>query len=223
MKIANTLSKSSFSNKPGNFFTWCIFIICISLFLSIGKTKAQSILPIKKQSLKFGLNAYSAFTGSGIGTFYNLGVYVAKKRNLFSAGITVNKTNASISGINANYECTVMGDNFEYNSDNYYENIDIFAFSSAFYRPFCTLTKQMLAMENNKGSDFRKTLENTKIKTIEGYFGFGVRIKISKCIKWVNCVGFGGYYSCNRPMGLISGDKSQTSLIFKTGLSFRFN
>lgn len=196
----------------------CFLLVLVSSTIKGQRDSLPHIHPVSS-----GFSLYSNCSGSGLGTFYSPGFFLSKKGNLISVGPTINKSNFRISGVHLNFEHTFMGDDKDRRYDNYNEMLDIFGFSSMFYRPSTALNRKTLAMECNKSSEFKKSLENTKLQTLEAYIGFGIRIKILKNLKWLNCIGFGGYYSPNRPKGLLSGDRSESCLVFKTGLNLNLD
>ena len=161
----------------------------------------------------FGLSVSGMICADGYGTQYLPTLYYKKNRSCFFAGSIIQKKKANLSGVQLNYEYTLVKED-----DAYSGRLELFCFATGLYQNKAILGKQTLHEESVANPEFNENMCEIHFKTMEVYGGFGLRIKLFKNVKWTNSIGGGGYTSFNSPCNLYYATHN-FGLILKTGIS----
>jgi hypothetical protein len=128
-----------------------------------------------------------------------------------------NRTN--ISGISLNYEFTLLDPNLQ--NDCYLDWIELYSFAYLGYHEKAFLGKGVCDEENSSNKELTIDPSRMKLKAIDAYAGFGIRILLNKNLKWFNGIGIGGYQVLNSTKGLYY-NANGIGLLIRTGISYQF-
>lgn len=208
------VNKFTSKNKKISSITYnkSIFLILLSFLLIAQYGICQQFTKAKKSG--FGLAISSMINVDGYGTQYLPAAYYKKNRSYFFAGPTVQKEKLNVSGVQFNYEYSLVKED-----DSYTKRLELFCFATALYQHNATLGKQTLRDESIANPEYTGNISQMNFKAVEVYGGFGLRIKLFKSLKWINSIGGGGYSCFNFPQHLYYANHNM-GLYFKTGISF---
>ncbi|HKC67741.1 MAG TPA: hypothetical protein VKG26_05890 [Bacteroidia bacterium] len=176
----------------------------------------QGICQLVNTKGNFGMAVSSMFNADGYGVQYLPAVLYQKNRNTYLFAAVVQKQKANISGVQFNYEYTVIAP-----GEADAKGLEFFVFANAIYQNNALLGKQALQTEYVTHPENSTNVSQIHFKSVETYTGFGLRIKLIKNVKWVNSIGCGGYASFNSPGNLYYANHN-FGLLFKTGISVSF-
>ena len=189
-----------------------------------------SLLFITKQGLcqkhtierneNLGFATSSMISANGYGGMYSPMLYYKKDRRSYFIGPIIQNQKLNFSGVQLNYDYTIVGEDVP-ETQPYNKNLELFCFFTAAYHYNAALGKRALWEEHMANSEYEGNVCNLRFKSVEVYGGVGLKIKLFKNFKWVNCLGLGGYTSFNSPDNLYYKANS-LGLILKTGISFDF-
>ncbi len=165
-----------------------------------------------------GIAVASQISANGYGSEYNPMLYLKNGRKSYFIGPVIQKQKLNVSGVRFNYDYTIVGEDAQGN-EAYNKNLELFCFFIAAYHHNALLGKRALWEERMANREYDGDFSKLHFQSIEIYGGFGLKIKLFKNIKWVNCLGLGGYTSFNFP-GHLYYNANNIGLILKTGISF---
>lgn len=188
-----------------------IIIFCMSGYNAISRTIPPGY---------FGVRGSAAISASRFGTMYSPALTYRSGRSTLSVGATLQKKDKfSLSGFQLTYEFTLLDPLLQ--RDCNLEWLEVYSFMHLGYHDRVYLGKQVCDEERFCNKELKTDPAQLKLKAIEGYAGFGCRIKLYKNLKWFNAIGLGGYNVLNSTEGLFY-NKSAVGLMVKTGLSYQF-
>ncbi|MCW3084709.1 MAG: hypothetical protein JWP12_2075 [Bacteroidetes bacterium] len=193
-----------------------LFIVIINLLLASGSLFAQNRV---KSHGSLGLRVSSTISANRFGAIYAPSVFYKSKRNLFAAGIMVQKQDPHFCGFQGNYEYTILDGN---SGDCYLRWLELFAFATAGYYNQAQLGHTVCEEERTENPDFKENLDDKKFKALEAYAGFGLRVTFLKNFKWFSCIGIGGYDVLNAPQGMYYNTHA-VGMLMRTGISYQFS
>lgn len=200
-------------NSVSTIFLFKIIIVLL-LISNIGFSQGARI--------HFGISAASSITGSGFGIQYSPGVFCKFGNKNIEIGAIIQKRNFNASGVRVNYEYTVFdGENLQYGEEGN-RNLELFFFSTIIYEHAAKLSSAQIRLERKVSrAESAKEYDKFEFNAIEAYEGFGLRIKLSNRLKWVNSIGVGGWKTF---FGERSLDREYNSvgLFLRTSLSYQF-
>jgi hypothetical protein len=201
---------ASFTSKILTLFVLIAF--CVSGHRALGKDVPEGYL---------GIRASTAIAASRFGTIYSPAMTYRSGRNTMSLGATFQKKDKfSLSGFQLTYEYTLLDPLLQ--NDCNLDWFELYSFIHLGYHDRVFLGKQVCDEENICNKELKTDPAQLKLKAIEGYVGFGFRIKLYKNLKWFNVIGLGGYDVLNSTEGLFYTNRS-AGIMVKTGLSYQFD
>ncbi|MCE3279235.1 MAG: hypothetical protein K0S44_1426 [Bacteroidetes bacterium] len=204
----NTLTTSAFSKT--------FAFVAIVIFLISGHSAISKSFPTGY----FGIRGSAAIAASRFGTIYSPALTYQSGRNTMSFGATMQKKDKfSLSGFQLTYEFTLLDPLLH--SDCNLEWFELYSFLHLGYHNRVFLGKQVCDEENICNKELKTDPAQLKLKAIEGYAGFGFRVKLYKNLKWFNVIGIGGYDVLGSTKGLFYSNYS-AGIMVKTGLSYQF-
>lgn len=212
----NTIEVETYSTFKSLNTNTIIFLLVILFYCNIRIVFGQERTKFINH---FGVSVKGTFTADGLGTFYVPSVFYIFKNNEISVGPIFQKNSTNSTGIQFNYEYTLVDRNSK--NSSYCDWLELFSFINSNYHHNASLgelTKEIERLSNNENGF---NVENVRLNTIETYAGIGLRIDLSRKLKWKNCIGAGGYKIFNAPEGL-DHCKQGAGLLFKTGVSYQF-
>jgi hypothetical protein len=178
--------------------------------------------PISAQSRTkghIGFRASATLSANRFGIIYTPGLLFRHNRSLLAFDAAIQRNNSNISGIQLNYEYTLV-DPYE-QRDCYLDWLELYFFINAGYHNNAMLGKALSEEEYASNPELQTDLSTLRLKAADAYAGFGVRILINRNLKWFNSIGIGGYEVLNMPKGLYYNDKA-LGLMIRTGISYQF-
>jgi len=205
--------------KNASFFDKGKSLLLVLILLFITK-QGQCQKPTIARNENLGFASSSMISANGYGGMYSPMVYYKKDRRSYFIGPIIQNQKLNFSGVQFNYDYTIAGEDAPGNeADN--KNLELFCFVTAAYHYNAMLGKRALWEEHMANSEYEGQVCNLRFKSVEVYGGVGLKIKLFKNFKWVNCLGLGGYSSFNFP-GHLYYNANSLGLILKTGISFDF-
>ena len=192
-----------------------IVVMLLGFILSTQYSFGQQLA--SAQNGNFGLAVSGMFNADGYGIQYLPSVYYQKNRGTYFIAPIVQKQKANVSGVQLNYEYTFVAAG---EADGA-KGLELFGFATGLFQSNALLGKQAVYNEHMKYPESTEDVSKLRIKSIEAYAGFGLRIKLFKNIKWVNSIGGGGYASFNVPANMYYANHN-FGLMLKTGISIGF-
>jgi hypothetical protein len=204
----NTLTTSAFSKI-------LTFIAIVIFWISGHSAISRTVTPGY-----FGIRGSAAIAASRFGTIYSPAFTYRSGRNTMSFGATLQrKDKFTLSGFQLTYEFTLLDPLLH--TDCNLEWFELYSFLHLGYHNRVFLGKQVCDEENFCNKELKADPAQLKLKAIEGYAGFGFRVKLYKNLKWFNVIGIGGYDVLGSTEGLFYSNCS-AGLMVKTGLSYQF-
>lgn len=170
----------------------------------------------------FGVRASATISGNRFGAIYDGSVFYSQNAHTFSLGVTAQKKNFKLSGVQLNYEYTMMDGSKHYGSK--IDRLQLYAFGTVTYHNNVFLGKSACEEEQSGSGDAERRpvdMSGVKLKAVDAYAGFGMRIAFLQNFKWHNSIGIGGYNVLNAPAGLYYNSRSM-GLMVRTGISYQF-
>lgn len=192
----------------------CISIVALAILLS------TNVFSQNKKS-GFGISASTSISGAGFGTLYTPGVYYSKNKTKIELGLNIQKRKLNTSGAQINVEYLLFSDEKGCYNDGLMGDVELFSFATIRYNSSAYLSKGQIGREKKINPDNNMSYGNLKLSAIEGYAGFGLKVRIIDNLKWNNSIGFGGWQT-------LSGEKtlyreySSVSLTLGSSLSYDF-
>ncbi|MCW3104962.1 MAG: hypothetical protein JWO09_3402 [Bacteroidetes bacterium] len=197
----STLKRSSF------------LIIPLLLFFLLG-----SGLQARNRPLAYvGIRGAASVSANGFGTILCPSLFYKRGNSTIAFGVAFQKHSFSSSGFQLNYEYTLL----DRNAGCYIDWLELYSFANLTYYHRATLGKAVCEEEQRSNSELSVDLSQVRLKSLDAYAGFGVRIVLGKNLKWFNGVALGGYSVFNSPEGLFYNSKG-LGLLVRTGLSWQF-
>ena len=210
MKMKHLNKKNFTCYEANKFASKTVALMLLSFILMIPDGICQQVSSVQKGNV--GLAVSSVFNSDGYGVQYLPSVYYKKNRNTYFAALLIQKQKANVSGIQLNYEYTLVTPD---EADA--KGLELFCFVAGLYHNNALLGKQALHNESMANPEYVGASQ-LHFKSVEVYTGFGLRIKLFKNVKWVNSLGAGGYSSFNSPQHLYY-ENHNMGLYLKTGIS----
>jgi hypothetical protein len=187
-------------------------ILALTLVISIEGAHSQPTRP----GLRITFSSCS--TGSGFGATYNTGLALKKDRHQFEASIEFQKRELNRSGGQLTYEFSIFDGTRDGEMDAPIP-CEMFLVSNVRYTRNAMLGKGQMQTEMLVANDVQSDLHSLRFSTVEGYLGFGIKVKIIRNIYWVNAIGIGGWMTLEGTKKLYREYQSQ-SISLKTGFTF---
>ena len=192
----------------------CISILALSILIS---TKMFS----QNKKSGFGISTSSSISGAGFGTMYTPGIYYQFNKTKIELGLNIQKRKLNTSGAQINFEYLLFNDEKGCYNDGLMGNIELYSFATIRYNSSAYLSKGQVGREKKINPDNNVRYDNLKLSAIEGYAGFGVKIKLVDNLKWNNSIGFGGWQTLSGGNNLYR-EQSSVSLTLGSSLSYDF-
>jgi len=170
----------------------------------------------------FGVRASTTVSANRFGAIYSGSVSYKFNTHTFSVGATAQNKKFKPSGLQFNYEYTLMDGSKHYGSK--IDRLQLYAFGMTTYHNNVFLGKSACEEEQSTvADDDRRPVDMScvKLKAVDAYAGFGLRIAFLQNFKWYNSIGIGGYNVLNAPSGLYYNSRSM-GLMVRTGISYQF-
>ncbi|HEX7412550.1 MAG TPA: hypothetical protein VF411_00800 [Bacteroidia bacterium] len=196
--------------------TW-LYALCVLCVFACNNGFCQQAAPIQNKNL--GLAVSSMVGPDGYGILYLPTVYYKSNRSSYSMGPVIQNQKMNVSGAQFSYDYSVVS---EGEADN--KNLELFFFAKGLYQGNALLGNQSLYKESLANSENSANASQAHFKSVEFYGGFGLKIKLFKNVKWINCIGAGGYANFDSPNRFYYSEYSNHHLgvMINTGLSFAF-
>lgn len=191
-----------------------MYIVALSLLLN------NNVSSQIKNSF-YGISASSSLSGIGFGAMYTPGVYYKTDKSKFELGLNFQKRTMKMSGIQTNFEYTLFDDQKGCYNDGLAGDIELFTFLTLRYHANAYLSQGQINREKKITPDSNLPLSDLKFSAIEGYAGFGLKIRVVGHLKWSNSVGFGGWKTVSGENSLYR-EYNAISLGLNSGLSYDF-
>lgn len=179
------------------------------IVLSAGRLTANPITA--------GLRLSSGVSCNGFGTTFGASAVVGYGSHTFLLGTSIQKQKPHFSGVQANYQYTFAHTRNQYSGKP--GRLALYGFLNAGYSN-SYLGKNMCAMERSaQDAEVNPELESIRFRTVEGYVGLGLKIRLGSYFRFGNEIGFGGYNVLNAP-AMSYYDTKAVGLVLRTSLSF---
>jgi hypothetical protein len=136
-------------------------------------------------------------------------------------GLNIQKRKLNVSGMQVNFEYTLLDDSKKCYNDGSAGDLELFAFSTVKYSWDAYLSKSQIKIEKMVATDRNIPFDNLKFAAVEAYVGFGLNVRLSKKLKCRNSIGFGGWTSINGERHLYR-QYDGISIALSTGLTMDF-
>jgi hypothetical protein len=173
----------------------------------------------QNRNSKFGISASSSLSGAGFGIMYTPAIYYKINDFRLGVGLNIQKRNLNISGSQINFEYTMCDEEKKSLHGGYIGSLELYAFSTVKYSTNSYLSNSQILLEKRVAPDNNLSLEKLKFSAAELYAGFGLKIRITKHIKWGNSIGFGGWRTLTGENSLYR-EYNSVSIYLNTCLSF---
>ena len=165
---------------------------------------------------QLGVGISTRISGNGFGATYSFKLMYKNNRSLFGISPLIQKQNFNLYGMQVSYEYTFFGDNISHKKNR----LELFCFLNTSYNN--GIQKKLQLKTEGVNNDNARINTNGKLKTIENYGGFGLRIKMSNNFLWTNSIGFGDVYTINHCC-FKNIEQNYTVIMLRTGLIYRFS
>ena len=165
---------------------------------------------------QFGVGISTRISGNGFGTTHGIKLMYKHNRSIVGISSLIQQQNYNLCGIQVSYEYTLFGNNISYEKNR----LELFCFLNSSYNNGFQKKSQQRNQDVN--SDNNNVNINNKLRTIENYGGFGLRLKISQNFSWINSIGFGHIYAINSCCFKYV-ETNATAILLRTGFSYSFN
>jgi hypothetical protein len=189
-------------------------LIVFSLLIASTNTFAQNTL---KGNL--GIRGTASISANRFGTLYCPSLFYKSERSLLSFGINFQERNSYATGLQLNYEYTLVDPSKDLDCN--LEWLELYAFLNFNYHYNAFLGKSVCEEERYCNKELTVDPGKIKLKAIDNYIGFGIRIMLTQNIKWFNGVGIGAFNVFNSPDELFYNNKG-LGLLMRTGISYQF-
>lgn len=173
----------------------------------------------QSSSSNFGIEINSSISGSGFGIIYTPGIYYKINQCRLSLGANIHKRDLYTSGMFANFEYKLTSDSkerYRYSEDT---KLELFTFVSLRYYNNAVLCKSTINRELEMAPNCNMDLNKMKLTVVEGYTGFGLKLKLIERLKWINSIGVGAYSTISDNKCAFR-ESNSISLSLNTGLLF---
>lgn len=189
-------------------------LIVLSLLIASNYTFAQNTL---KGS--FGIRGTASISANRFGTLYCPSLYYRSERNLLSFGVIFQERNSYATGLQLNYEYTLVDPSKDLDCN--LEWLELYAFLNFNYHYNAFLGKSVCDEERYSNKELTIDPAKIKLEAIDNYVGFGLRIMLTQNIKWFNGVGIGAFNVFNVPDELFYNNRG-LGLLLRSGISYQF-
>lgn len=197
--------------------------IGLLMLLSVSSLFSQKI---KKSPYRLGVGIGSHVSGNAHGSIYDVYGSIYNGNSVFSAGPCIQKRTNSICGARIAYNYMLTGKEDFSKSRNEFndcEKLQLYFFSYLQYIHNSPLSFNSVRREEitSRSNDNRTVdFEKLKFSTVEGGFGFGLNVNLSKQLVWGNYMAFGTYYHINY-MGGMYAERISPVLVIGTTLRLK--
>jgi|GEM_PF-2119505 len=164
-----------------------------------------------------GIRGTAGVSANGFGTILTPSLFYKRGNSTIAFGAAIQKHRFNSSGLQLNYEYTLL----DRDAGCYIDWLELYSFTSVTYYHNATLGKAVCEEEQRSNSELSVDLTQLKLKALDVYTGFGVRVVLGRNVKWFSGVALGGYNVFNSPGGLYYNSKG-LGLLVRTGLSLQF-
>lgn len=185
----------------------------IGLLLCNTITRAQQLT--ERAGIQAGFAVTACVAANGYGTQYVPAFTVRSNRQTWFFGPVVQKQRLNLSGFQLNFDYRLAGGD---PNENCSERTILFCFATVAGHSNARMGKQTMGIERLANRGYEGDLHALRFQSVEGYTGFGVKLKLNDQLQWTTALGFGGYTSFNFPGNLYYSPHNMTLLI-KTGLA----
>lgn len=193
-----------------------MLVLAVSFIFFGSECRAQD--EVKSKAVSYGFGYYRYISGSGHGTG-NVPVFLVEKgKSRFMLGPNFQNTHSHLSGAYAGYEYTMtVGDQGE----------ELFINGIAVYHQSAYLSRRFVENEQYADHLYRikqEGLEDLRFRTVEYYFGFGLREEVEENLKIFASINVGGYrtlWQSNPQTKLFLRSPSDISLMLETGITYQ--
>lgn len=206
--MKNTATISTFKRSP------YFLILLFTLLFSDTGLYAQG-----RSNAYLGIRGSASVSANRFGTIFCPSLFYRSGSSTIALGVTIQKHRLNASGIQLNYEYTLLDPSRDGNC--YIDWLELYAFANLTYYNHAFLGRSVCEEEQLTNPELRVDLSALKLKALDAYTGFGLRIALGKNFKWFNGVGIGGYSVFNSPEGLFYNNKG-LGLLVRTGISYQF-
>jgi hypothetical protein len=173
----------------------------------------------QNHSASVGIRGSSSLSANRFGTVYSPSVFYSRGNTTVSLGLTIQKQRLNTSGVQFNYEYTLLDPQRAGNC--YIEWLELYSFLSVAYHDKALLGRNACEEERYANRELKSDPSLLKFKAMDLYCGFGLRVVLTKNIRWFNGIGIGGYGVFNSPEELIYNNKG-LGILLRTGISYKF-
>ncbi len=172
-----------------------------------------------KKPLSFGFGYYRYVSGSGHGTGNVPVLLLEKGRSRFLLGPNFQSAHAHFSGGYASYEYAITAGN---------HGGELFMNGTVVYQHVAYLSRRFVEYESRLAYAYgthAKEIENLRFRTVEYYFGFGLRHEIEESLTVFGMINVGGYSTLwrNYPEVLLYvRSPSAMCLMLGAGMTYQF-
>jgi hypothetical protein len=167
----------------------------------------------------FGIRGTASISANRFGTIYCPSLFYKSGNSSIAIGAAIQEHRLSASGLQFNYEYTLLDPSR--NADCYIDWLELYTFASVTYYNHASLGKTVCAEEHLSNRELAVDPAALRLKALDTYAGFGLRIALGKNLKWFNAVAIGGYSVFNSPGGLYYNNRA-LGLLVRTGVSWQF-
>lgn len=192
-------------------------VIAGSMLFTSAWVSAQQLT--ERTGCQAGLAVSACVAANGYGTQYVPAFYLRANRQTWFFGPVVQKQKLNLSGFQLNFDYRLAGGDPD---DNCSERTILFCFATIAGHSNARMGKQTMGIERLANRSYEGDLYGLRFKSVEGYTGFGVKIKLNDQLQWTTALGVGGYTSFNFPEHLYYSSHNMTLLI-KTGFAVDLN
>ncbi|MBL7884611.1 MAG: hypothetical protein JNL69_11115 [Bacteroidia bacterium] len=169
-----------------------------------------------------GLGAF--VSGNGHGAMYEGSLYLSNGKNVFSAGVLVQKRKTEFCGATFSYIKPLFSKEYAHYGLPYQEfaerNVQLFLFSKGSYFHKSNLSYNTQTLEEKAfytETDIIPDFSTVRFSTVEVSAGFGLNVKLGSSLVWGNYIGFGTYYHLDYIQGM-HHDRMAPVITFGTSL-----
>ncbi|MBC7864001.1 MAG: hypothetical protein IAF38_13575 [Bacteroidia bacterium] len=200
------------------------FVVLIFLLPFNNKAQVKTIRDFAPADK--GLRMSFFVSAAGFGGLTSPQFYYEQKKLQVFAGPVLQKGFKHLSGGMFGCEYSVTGTEQKRDNDwatyEYATNMQLFFFANAIVQRTALLSKMNADIEERVALREGTPIGIVRLKTLELYGGFGVRVNCLKSLKWIGSIGIGGYYTAKNSYNLYR-EKTALGIILNTGLSWSFN
>lgn len=169
----------------------------------------------ERAGVQAGFAVTACVAANGYGTQYVPAFSLRSNRQTWFFGPVVQKQRLNLSGFQLNFDYRLAGGD---PNENCSERTMLFCFATVAGHSNARMGKQTMGIERLANRGYEGDLSALRFRSVEGYTGFGVKIKLNDQLQWTTALGVGGYTSFHFPEHLYYSAHNMTLLI-RTGFA----